>query len=166
VATIKVFIKNHSVLTYYVLVFVISWGGVLAVIGGPRGIPGDPAQFLKMLPVLLLAMLAGPAVSGLLLTGLVDGRTGLRDLFSQLSRWRVSVRWYALALLTAPLLFTAIPLAISLLFPKFLPGIFATADKVPLLAMGMAAGLSTLYNLDGAPAMTPRLELLANATVH
>jgi len=56
----------------------------------------------------------------------------------------VSIRWYALALLTAPLLFTAIPLAISFLFPKFLPGIFATENKASLLAMGMAAGLSTI----------------------
>jgi uncharacterized protein len=156
----KAFIKNHPILTYYALVFIISWGGVLAVIGGPRGIPGRPDQFLKMLPVLLLAMLAGPTVSSLLLTGLIDGRQGLSDLLSRLFRWRVSVRWYAVALLTAPLLFTAIPLAISLLFPKFLPGIFATENKAPLLAMGMAAGISTIFEELGWTGFAiPRLRL-------
>ena len=35
---ITVVIKRHPVLTFYALVFAISWGGILLVIGGPRGI--------------------------------------------------------------------------------------------------------------------------------
>ena len=35
--TIKTFIKQHPVLAFYVVVFVISWGGFLMVIG-PRGL--------------------------------------------------------------------------------------------------------------------------------
>jgi membrane protease YdiL (CAAX protease family) len=139
--TIMAFVKNHPVLAYFALTFAISWGGVLLVIGGPGGIPGNPEQFETLLPVVLLALLAGPSVAGILLTGLVDGRAGFRDLLSWLLRWRVGVRWYAVALLTAPLLMTAIPLALSLLFPEFLPGIFTTDDKASLLLLGIAAGL-------------------------
>ena len=40
VRTIKAFITNHPVLTYYALVFAISWGGILLIVGGPGGIPG------------------------------------------------------------------------------------------------------------------------------
>jgi membrane protease YdiL (CAAX protease family) len=139
--TIKAFIKGHPLVSYFALTFAISWGGVLLVIGGPGGIPGNPEQFETLLPVVILALLAGPSVAGLLLTGLVDGRAGFRELLSWLLRWRVGVRWYAVALLTAPLLFTAIPLALSLLFPEFLPGIFTTDDKASLLLLGIAAGL-------------------------
>jgi uncharacterized protein len=139
--TIRAFIVRRPVLIYYALTFAISWGGILLVIGGPGGIPGAPAQLKTLLPFAILAMLAGPPVAGLLLTGLSDGKAGLRALLSRLLRWRVGARWYAVALLTAPLLMTAIPLALSLLFPEFLPGIITKSDKASLLLMGIAAGL-------------------------
>jgi uncharacterized protein len=37
--TVTAFIKRHPVLTYYALVFAISWGGMLLVIGRPGGLP-------------------------------------------------------------------------------------------------------------------------------
>ena len=140
--TNKAFIKRHPVLTYYALTFAISWGSLLLVIGGPGGIPANSEQFKRLLPVMIMALLAGPTVAGLLLTSLIHRRAGLRELLSRLLRWRVSVRWYAVALLTAPLLFTAIPLVLSFLFPEFLPVIFTTDDMASLLLMGIAAGLS------------------------
>jgi hypothetical protein len=54
----------------------------------------------------------------------------------------VGTRWCAVAHLTAPNLMTAIPLAISLLLPEFIPGIFAADDKASLLRLGIAAGLA------------------------
>jgi uncharacterized protein len=140
--SIKRSIVRHPVLTYYVLTFAISWSGLLLAVGGPGGIPGTPDQVERLLPFAILALLGGPSIAGLLLTGPVDGRAGYRDLLSRLLRWRVSARWYAVALLTAPLLMTAIPLALSLLFPAFLPGIVTTGDKASLLLMGIAAGLA------------------------
>ena len=35
------------------------------------------------------AILAGPCVAGILVTGIVDGRPGLRDLLARLRRWHV-----------------------------------------------------------------------------
>jgi CAAX protease family protein len=35
------------------------------------------------------SLIAGASVSGLVLTGLVSGRAGLRDLLARLLRWRV-----------------------------------------------------------------------------
>ena len=88
-ATIEAFIKRHPVLTYFALAFAISWCGVLIVVG-PGGIPGASEQFDPLLPFVGLAMLAGPSVAGLLLTGLIYGRAGLRELLSRLLRWRVA----------------------------------------------------------------------------
>ena len=71
-----------------------------------------------MLSVRVLALLAGPPVAGILLTGLLHGRAGFRDLLSRMMRWRVGARWYAVALLTAPLVMTAVLLALSLISPS------------------------------------------------
>jgi uncharacterized protein len=139
--SIKAFIKGHPVATYFVLAFAISWGGILLVVD-PGGFPGTPEQFERLLPLVGLAMLAGPPVAGILLTGLVHGRAGLREFLSRLLRWRVGPRWYAVALLTAPLLMlTVTPLVLSLLFPEFLPRTFTSADKASLVLFGIAMGL-------------------------
>jgi hypothetical protein len=138
---IKAFIKRHPVLTYYALTFAISWGGMLLVIGGPGGIPGTPEQIERLMLLVVLALMAGPSVAGLLLTGLVDGQAGLRELLSRLRRWRVGARWYAIALLALPLLATATLFALSLTSPVFLPGIVTTDDKASLLLSGIAVGL-------------------------
>jgi membrane protease YdiL (CAAX protease family) len=140
--TIKAFIKRHPVLSYFALAFAVSWGGVLTVIGlGPRGIPATPEQSEMLFPFVYLAMLVGPSVAGILLTSLVHGRAGLRDLLSRMRRWRVGTRWQAVAFLTAPLLYMAVLLALSLASPVFLPGIFVSDDKATLLLFGMAVGL-------------------------
>lgn len=137
---IKDFSRNHPVLTYFALTFVISWGGILLVVG-PGGVPLKAEEIETLLPLIYVAMAAGPSVAGILSTGLVDGRAGLRDLLSRLVRWRVGVRWYAVALLTAPLVATALLLALSLLSPEFLPGVFTSGEGASLLLMGIAAGL-------------------------
>ena len=65
----------------------------------------------------------------------------MRDLQSRLFRWRVGVRWYALALLTVPLLTTAILGALSLTSNAFLPTIITTGDNASLLAAGLVLAL-------------------------
>jgi membrane protease YdiL (CAAX protease family) len=141
-STIETFMKRHPVPSYFALAFAISWGGLLIVIG-PGGFTGTTEPTDVMLPLVYLAMFAGPSLAGILLTGLVHGKAGFRELLSRLRRWRVGARWYAIALLTAPLLMTAVLLALSLTSPGFLPGIFASDDKASLLLIGIAAGLMT-----------------------
>ena len=140
--TIRGFVKSHPVLSYYAMVFAISWGGILLVVGlGPGGIPATKEQVGALMPFMLLALFAGPSVAGLVMTGLLYGREGFRDLFARMRRWRVGARWYAVALLTAPLLVTATLLALSLTSPEFLPTIFASDDKVTLVLFGIGWGL-------------------------
>jgi membrane protease YdiL (CAAX protease family) len=140
--TIKAFIKSHPLLSFFVLAFAISWGTILLVVGiGPGGFSATPQQFKMAVPYAVPAMLLGPSVAGILMTGIVHGRAGFRDLGSRLFRWRVGARWWAVALLTAPLVFVAVFLALSLISPEFLPRFFVTSDKVSLVLMGIAMGL-------------------------
>jgi len=140
--TIRAFIKRHPVLSYYAMVFAISWGGILLVVGlGPGGIPATKEQVGALMPFMLLALFAGPSVAGLVMTGLLYGREGFRNLLTRMRRWRGGARWYAVALLTAPLLVTATLLALSISSPEFLPSIFTSDDKVRLLLFGIGWGL-------------------------
>jgi membrane protease YdiL (CAAX protease family) len=155
-------IRSHPLLSFHVLVFAISWGAILIAVGlGPGGFSATPQQLQVAIPYAVPAMLAGPGIAGLLLTGVLYGRAGFRELRTRLLTWRVGARWYAIALLTAPLLIMAVLLALSLISPKFLPRIFTTSDTASLLLMGLAVGLPTgiLEELGWTGFAIPRLRL-------
>lgn len=140
-AALRAFLQRHPATSYFVAVFAISWGGALTVIGR-GGLPGTSEQVEKLFPIALLATLVGPATAGLLLTGLVHGWAGLRGLWTRLSRWRAGGHWYAIALLTVPLLAAAVLAALSLVSPVFHPAIITTSDRATLLLTGVAVGLA------------------------
>ena len=128
--TIKTFLTKHPVLTYFVLAFAISWGG-LAIVVDPGGITAGESNMPFML--VYLTTVAGPPLASILLTGLFHGRAGLRELLSRLLKWRVDVHWYILALLIIPFSGMATLLALSLTSPAFIPGVFATNTADSLL---------------------------------
>lgn len=138
--TNKSFFKKYPMLTYYVLTFAISWGGILMMIG-LDGILGSKEISAEVMPFVYLATLLGPSIAGLLLTGLVDGKAGFRDLTARLFNWRVGVRWYAIALLTVPFLIVTVLFVLSRTSQVFLPAISTTDDKVSLLLTGIVTGL-------------------------
>lgn len=139
--TIQAFIKRHPVLSFYALAFALSWGGILLLVGGPDGYPGTTEQVARLFLVVMLAWFGGPSIASLAVTAIVDGRVGLRALRSRLLTWRVGARWYAVALLTAPLVYVALSFALSLTSREFLPNILTTSDKAALMLMGLAYGL-------------------------
>lgn len=164
--TLLTFLRRHPVLTFYVLVFGIGWGAILLIIGGPGAIPGTAEQVPKLFPIVLLAWFAGPSISGVLMTGLVSGTPGLRDLFSRLVRWRVSARWYAAALLTGPVLVAAVLFGLTLFSPDFTPGLVTTENTLDLLLFGIGWGLlggGLLEELGWTGFAVPRLRARYNA---
>jgi membrane protease YdiL (CAAX protease family) len=139
-STINNFIKSHPVLTYYALTFAISWGGVL-ILGAPYGMPTTSEQFAKVWAIVFIPYFLGPSMASLLLTGLLDGREGFRGLLSRLVKWQVGIRWYAVALLTAPLLVMPILFLLSLVSSEYLPAIVTANDKIAVVLMGTMVGL-------------------------
>lgn len=137
----KNLIKRHPVLSYYIILFAISWGGILILIGGPGNIPGTKEQAEKLFVPALLVMFAGPFISGILMNLFIDGKEGLCKLLSRLLRWRVKGHWYAIAIFAGPLLVAAVLFGLSLFNQEFLPGIVTTKDKVGLIIFGIAWGL-------------------------
>ena len=122
---IKALIQHHPVATYFSLVLLISYGSFLLVVG-PKLLRGGTEQPSDAEYVLFPIIVLGVCLVGLALTGLLDGRTGLRKLFSRIGRVRVDARWYAVALLTPPVLILAVLLVFrTVVSPVFTPKFFA-----------------------------------------
>jgi membrane protease YdiL (CAAX protease family) len=138
--TIRAFIKTHPLLSFFALAFVISWAGIVLVVG-PSGISANRLPSDMQIALLFPTMVVGPSVAGLLLTALLYGREGFRELRSRLLKWRVGARWWAVALLTAPLAYVASLLVLWLSAPKFVPAIFTADGKAALVLAGIVVGL-------------------------
>jgi uncharacterized protein len=127
-------LRRHPLLGYFLLVYGITWGGILWLLAGKGFDLATPEPGEKAVMVAL--MLLGPSISGLVLTVWLDGRAGLRELWSRAAHWRVGWGWAALALLTVPLLVLAILWPLSAwVDPAFAPGF-----KLELFTLGLAAG--------------------------
>lgn len=143
------FVRRHPVPSYYALTFVISWGLMGAVIGVA---PVPMAVALSLGPL-------GPATASILLTSFLEGRAGLRELGGRLRRWRVDARWYALALLTAPLVMAATAAAVAVVFPGYYGGVATAGELAIVVLAGIAVGLivGTLEELGWTGFALPRL---------
>lgn len=131
-------IKRHPLLAYYVLTFAISWGGFVLAVGPGSLVSTDWQAEGKFLSAVIV-MLAGPSVAGLLLTGLVDGRAGYRDLIGRLVTWRVGIRWYALAILPAPIVTAGVLFTLSLT-----SSLLIAENKAAVVLAGLGAAATTL----------------------
>ena len=131
-------IRRHPLLAYYLLTFALSWGGFLLVLG-PSSLLNTNWQAEGMFLSAVMVMLAGPSIAGLLLTGLVDGRAGYRELLLRLRKWRVGIRWYALAILPAPLVTAGVLFALSLTSPLLIAD-----SKSAVVFAGLGAALTTI----------------------
>jgi CAAX protease family protein len=50
-------------------------------------------------------LIYGSFLGGLFVTAIADGRSGVKTYFSRIVRWRVGIKWYAVALLTPSVLY-------------------------------------------------------------
>ena len=93
--------RRHPVISFYVLAFVITWLGWIPQAAYSHGL------FPIQSPLFSLLGSAGPTFAALIVTLLLAGKAGVRDLFAPLLRWRVSVIWYAVALFWQPVILLA-----------------------------------------------------------
>ena len=122
--------ERIGLLLFFLLLF-CSWIGALPMILASYG-----KQLSTPVRLLQILMLFGPALAAVLCTWLNEGRTGLRDLFGRLLRWRVNPGWYALALIVPPLVFF-----IALIFSNRIAG---TTIPFPAPSYVLSSFLSAL----------------------
>ncbi len=136
-------VRRHPLPWYYGVTFFLSWGAiVLAVWAVTGGLSPTPEQFQLTIPVTVPAMLLGPAAATMVLTGVVSGRAGYRDLWARLLTWRIDGRWYLFALLVAPVTLAVPVLVLWLSSPDYAPRIATEPDKTGTILMALAIGLA------------------------
>jgi membrane protease YdiL (CAAX protease family) len=126
-------IKRYPVVTYFVLTFATSWVGALAVavpyLGRHKPLPTMTG--ILMFP----AMLLGPSLTGIVLTAVIDGRSGLRNLLSRMFLARLPARWYA-TLILPPILV----LSVLLFLEAFVSSTYAPNHFFIGILFGIPAG--------------------------
>src|SRR5262245_33289187 len=90
-------LKRYPLLTYFVLVYVLTWAFWI-----PLAIAHDTTSF----PFVVFAVLGNstPSLVGILLTALLSGKSGLREVLRRLGQVRAALIWYAVVLLLPPVL--------------------------------------------------------------
>ena len=89
-------LRRHPLISFFLMAYAISWTYVIAfLIVWPL-----PDTIVTDTPELL-----GPIVGGFVMTAVMSGRTGVRQLLRRFVMWRVRGVWYLYALLVIPALY-------------------------------------------------------------
>jgi membrane protease YdiL (CAAX protease family) len=92
--------RRHTLVSYFVIAFAFSWA-----IWIPMAVMGARAYQGSAWPNHITGLF-GPLVAAFVMSAVVAGGIGVKDLVSRMFRWRVPVRWYVVAL--SPLAFFAV----------------------------------------------------------
>jgi membrane protease YdiL (CAAX protease family) len=137
----KNFVNRNSLLLFFLLAFAISWIGILLSFGqqGLHSIKGEEVlegEFPRQLVLIWLCMLAGPSISGILLSVMTGGKKGLKQLLGSIAKWRVHIKWYCAAIPVFPALLLLVFITLSIISGKYFPSFLF----VPGLAVGLIGG--------------------------
>jgi uncharacterized protein len=136
---LRSWIVRHPIATFLVLVYATT----TALVFVPKGLTEPGLLPGGATPHGILVNVLGSAVPAFIVTALVSGKAGVRDLAQRSFRWRVPLRWYLISLL-APLLIFLI--AITILY-GFAP-LRALAQNWLLLFTGFLPALAIMILLN------------------
>ena len=88
-------IRQFPVAAFIAITTILGW---VAVAVGTAVMPINAENGATAMHGILIFVIASPSVVGVVLTAIVDGRDGLKELWSRMARWRVHPKWYLAAL--------------------------------------------------------------------
>jgi uncharacterized protein len=124
--------KKHQLVVYFVTAFGISWLLWIPLVASAHGLFGWGSAFSSFH---LLGSL-GPLLAAVLVTGILGGAGGLRELGRRMVRWRVGLGWWALALF-GPAALYGLSAVLLRLFSGAWPDLsrFGQTDEYPQLGL-------------------------------
>jgi uncharacterized protein len=126
-------LRRYPLVSYFVMAYAISWFYVIVFeIFWPV-----PDTIVTDVPLLF-----GPVGAGFVMTAVVGGRVGVRQLLRRLVLWRVSPAWYLFA-------FVAVP-ALYVLGLAFVPGAFSSVS-LPLSTLLLLPAFFVVLLVTGGP---------------
>ena len=124
-------IRKNSLLFYFIIAYGVSWSFEIPIALSVQGI------LTSKVPLWLHYFASfGPIIAALIVTGLTDGRQGIRKLIVRIFKWRVDFGYYVFAIL-API------------------GLFTLAFLVNRVVTGEWSDLRLLGEVDYLPYLSP-----------
>jgi uncharacterized protein len=155
------FIKRYPFASFLVFAYA-SWA-LYAILHAYLQATGMPVTMTQAGPVALLILAvadAFPSAAGIVVTLVVGGKKGVRNLFGRLNPRRAGVNWYAAAIFTNPVAVTVVLVTLAAtISPDFLPPIFKDPTLVGALPFALFIGLlaGTLEEFGWTGFSLPRL---------
>jgi membrane protease YdiL (CAAX protease family) len=151
------FVKKYPAISQFVLAMLIGGGMTAPMVAGL--IPSDSGA--------ILVAAYSASLAGVILTAIVSGKAGLREMFGRLRIWRVGIGWWFFGLLALGLMFIAgtalyalfsgSPLNLKLAQPLYM--------FVPLFIMKFVLDAGLGEELGWRGFLLPRLQARYNALV-
>lgn len=88
----KAFVKRHPVVSMYALLFLLGWPAQILDALASHGLAPRPPVFLTVATGLT------PVIAAIIVTAILAGRAGVKELFRRFLIWRVGVPWYVVGL--------------------------------------------------------------------
>ena len=130
-------VRRWPLASFVVLAYAVSWAWMFPFVAA-----GDVVKTGVGWPTHFPA-LVGPALAALVVTALVWGRAGVRDLLARMARWRMPLRWWAATL--SPLAFLGVALAVASAVGKLPRGSdFGRYSGLPMIGVVPVAVIAIL----------------------
>jgi membrane protease YdiL (CAAX protease family) len=100
----KNLLARYPLTSFFLMAFAFSWIVWSPWVLSEDGVGLLPYQLSGLTKGLLsaAAILLGPTLSAFIMTGITEGREGIRRLLHRIVLWRVGLRWYLFALIGIP----------------------------------------------------------------
>ena len=104
---LKTLAKRYPLISYFALAYALTWIFVVPIMLSQRGLRVINLPDPLLLVFLLVSTYSGPLPAALIMTTLIDGKEGRRQLWRRVFQWRVGMGWYLLVLVAYPVVFLA-----------------------------------------------------------
>ncbi len=126
-------LARHPLVFYFLIAYAGTWLVTLTAALSENGVGFLPFRFPQGTLGLFIAAGAflGPTLSAFIMTGITEGRAGIRRLLRRYVLWRVGLQWYLFALIGPPVII----LLATIVLPGALASFQTLAPLDPLLLL-------------------------------